>query len=99
MKLNPDNKTVRAVDLLAPGIGEIVGGSQREDNLELLENRMHELGLKPEDYSWYMDLRKYGSAVHSGFGLGFERIIMYITGMQNIRDVIPFPRTPGNCDF
>jgi asparaginyl-tRNA synthetase len=99
MKLNPDNKTVRAVDLLAPGIGEIVGGSQREDNLELLENRMHELGLKPEDYWWYMDLRKYGSAVHSGFGLGFERIIMYITGMQNIRDVIPFPRTPGNCDF
>ena len=99
MKLNPDNKTVRAMDLLAPEIGEIIGGSQREDNLELLLERMDEVGLKHEDYTFYTDLRKYGSFPHSGYGLGFERIIMYITGISNIRDVIPFPRTPKNCDF
>ena len=99
MKLNEDGKTVRAMDLLAPGIGEIIGGSQREDNLELLVNRIHELGLKEEDYWWYLDLRKYGSVPHSGYGLGFERLIMYVTGMANIRDVIPFPRTASNLDF
>ena len=97
MKLNDDNKTVRAVDMLVPGIGEIIGGSQREENLETLLNRMNELGLKEEDYSWYLDTRRYGTVVHSGFGLGFERLVMYMTGMANIRDVIPFPRTPGNC--
>ena len=99
MKLNPDGKTVRAMDLLAPGIGEIIGGSQREDNLEILEGRIRELGMNPEDYEFYLDLRRYGSFPHSGYGLGFERIIMYITGMTNIRDVIPFPRTPNNADF
>ncbi len=99
MKLNPDQKTVRAMDLLAPGIGEIIGGSQREDDLEILKERMDEVGLKHEDYTFYTDLRKYGSFPHSGYGLGFERIIMYITGMSNIRDVIPFPRTPKNCDY
>ncbi|MEK2644627.1 asparagine--tRNA ligase [Bdellovibrio sp. BCCA] len=99
MKLNEDQKTVRAMDLLAPGIGEIIGGSQREDNLELLEKRMSEVGLHPADYSFYMDLRRYGSFPHSGFGLGFERMMMYITGMTNIRDVIPFPRTPKNALF
>ena len=99
MKLNPDQKTVRAMDLLAPGIGEIIGGSQREDDLEILKERMDEVGLKHEDYTFYTDLRKYGSFPHSGYGLGFERIIMYITGISNIRDVIPFPRTPKNCDF
>jgi len=99
MKLNPDGKTVRAMDLLVPGIGEIIGGSQREENFETLIKRIKELGLKESDYSWYLDLRKYGSAVHSGFGLGFERMMMYLTGMQNIRDVIPFPRTPKNCEF
>lgn len=97
MKLNDDNRTVRAVDMLVPGIGEIIGGSQREENLEKLEKRMEELGLKKEDYAWYLDTRRYGSCVHSGFGLGFERLVMYMTGMSNIRDVIPFPRTPGNC--
>lgn len=99
MKLNPDGKTVRAMDLLAPGIGEIIGGSQREDSLEILENRITELGMKPEDYEFYLDLRRFGSFSHSGYGLGFERIIMYITGMTNIRDVIPFPRTPNNAEF
>lgn len=97
MKLNDDGKTVRAVDMLVPGIGEIIGGSQREENLEKLLNRMNELGLKEEDYSWYLDTRRYGTVIHSGFGLGFERLVMYMTGMANIRDVIPFPRTPGNC--
>ena len=97
MKLNDDNKTVRAVDLLVPGIGEIIGGSQREENLEKLQTRMKELGLNEEDYSWYLDTRRYGTCVHSGFGLGFERLVMYMTGIPNIRDVIPFPRTPGNC--
>ena len=99
MKLNPDGKTVAACDLLVPGIGEIIGGSQREDDFEKLSNRLKELGLSEKDYSWYMDLRKYGSCPHSGFGLGFERMMMYLTGMQNIRDVLPFPRTPNNCDF
>jgi asparaginyl-tRNA synthetase len=99
MKLNPDQKTVRAMDLLAPGIGEIIGGSQREDNLELLEERMKAVGLHPKDYSFYLDLRRYGSFPHAGFGLGFERMMMYLTGMSNIRDVIPFPRTPNNALF
>ena len=99
MKLNPDGKTVAAMDCLVPGIGEIIGGSQREDNLEILEKRMEELGLNKEDYQFYLDLRRYGSARHAGFGLGFERCVMYITGMGNIRDVIPFPRTVNNCDL
>ncbi len=99
MKLNEDGKTVAACDCLVPAIGEIIGGSQREDNLELLEKRMEEMGLNKEDYQFYLDLRKYGSARHAGFGLGFERCIMYLTGMGNIRDVIPFPRTVNNCDL
>ena len=99
MKLNEDGKTVAACDCLVPGIGEIIGGSQREDDLELLEKRMDECGLNKEDYGFYLDLRKYGSARHAGFGLGFERCIMYLTGMSNIRDVLPFPRTVGNCDL
>jgi len=99
MKLNEDGKTVRAVDLLAPGIGEIVGGSQREDDYDVLLGKIHEMGLKEEDYWWYLDLRKYGSVPHSVFGLGFDRMLMYITGMTNIRDVIPFPRTTKNLEF
>ena len=99
MKLNEDGKTVRAVDLLAPGIGEIVGGSQREDDYKTLLGKIKEMGLKEEDYWWYLDLRKYGSVPHSGFGLGFDRMLMYITGMTNIRDVIPFPRTTKNLEF
>lgn len=99
MKQNPDGKTVAAADLLVPGIGEIIGGSQREENYDKLLNRMKELNMPIENYEWYLDLRKYGSCIHSGFGLGFERAIMYLTGMQNIRDVIPFPRTPKNCEF
>lgn len=99
MKLNEDGKTVAAMDCLVPGIGEIIGGSQREDNLELLEKRMEEIGLDKEDYGFYLDLRKYGSARHAGFGLGFERCIMYLTGMGNIRDVVPFPRTVNNCEL
>ena len=99
MKLNEDGKTVAAMDCLVPGIGEIIGGSQREDDYEVLKNRMAECGLKEEDYEFYLDLRKYGSARHAGFGLGFERCVMYLTGMGNIRDVIPFPRTVGNCDL
>ena len=99
MKLNPDGKTVAAMDCLVPGIGEIIGGSQREDNYDLLKARIEELGMKPEDYGFYMDLRKYGSARHAGFGLGFERCVMYLTGMGNIRDVLPFPRTVNNCDL
>ena len=99
MKMNEDNKTVAAMDCLVPGIGEIIGGSQREDDIEKLEKRMDELGLKKEDYDFYLDLRKYGSTRHSGFGLGFERCVMYLTGMGNIRDVIPFPRTVKNCDL
>ncbi len=99
MKLNPDNKTVAAVDCLVPGIGEIIGGSQREDNYDKLVARMDELGLEKEDYEFYLDLRKYGSTRHAGFGLGFERCVMYLTGMGNIRDVIPFPRTVNNCEL
>lgn len=99
MKLNEDGKTVAAMDCLVPGIGEIIGGSQREDDLDKLESRMKELGLKTEDYDFYLDLRRYGSTRHSGFGLGFERCVMYLTGMGNIRDVIPFPRTVGTCEL
>ncbi len=99
MKQNPDGKTVAAADLLAPGIGEIIGGSQREENYDKLVARMKELNMDIDSYNWYLDLRKYGSCDHAGFGLGFERAIMYLTGMQNIRDVIPFPRTPKNCEF
>ena len=99
MKLNDDGKTVAAADLLVPGIGEIIGGSQREESYEKLLNRMKELNMPIENYEWYLDLRKYGSCNHAGYGLGFERCIMYLTGMQNIRDVIPFPRTPKNCEF
>ncbi len=99
MKMNEDNRTVAAVDCLVPGIGEIIGGSQREDDYAKLKARMEELGMKTEEYSFYMDLRKYGSTRHAGFGLGFERCIMYLTGMSNIRDVIPFPRTVNNCEL
>ncbi|MDF2801271.1 MAG: asparaginyl-tRNA synthetase [Anaerocolumna sp.] len=99
MKLNDDNKTVAAMDLLVPGIGEIIGGSQREDDYDRLVARMDELGLNKEDYGFYLDLRKYGSTRHAGFGLGFERCVMYLTGMGNIRDVVPFPRTVNNCEL
>ncbi len=99
MKLNEDGRTVAAMDCLVPGIGEIIGGSQREDKLAVLGQRMQECGLKPEDYDFYLDLRRYGSARHAGFGLGFERCVMYLTGMGNIRDVIPFPRTVNNCEL
>lgn len=99
MRQNEDGKTVAAMDVLAPGIGEIIGGSQREERLDVLTARMTELGLHPEQYWWYLDLRRYGSVPHAGFGLGFERTILYATGMQNIRDVIPYPRVPGNAEF
>lgn len=99
MRQNEDGRTVAAMDVLAPGIGEIIGGSQREDRLELLDKRMEELGLNKDAYYWYRDLRRYGSVPHSGFGLGFERLLVYITGVGNVRDVIPFPRTPGNANF
>lgn len=99
MRLNADNKTVAAMDLLVPGVGEIIGGSQREERLDVLTERMEELGLKEDDYWWYLDLRRYGGTKHAGFGLGFERIIMYLTGVSNIRDVIPFPRTVGTAEF
>lgn len=99
MKMNDDNKTVAAMDLLVPGVGELIGGSQREDSYDKLIARMNEMGLEKDDYSWYLDTRKYGSVTHAGFGLGFERAIMYVTGMSNIRDVIPFPRTVNNCDI
>lgn len=99
MRMNDDNKTVAAMDLLVPGVGEIIGGSQREERLELLEKSMDELGLKKEDYWWYLDLRKYGGTRHSGYGLGFERAVMYLTGMSNIRDVLPYPRTVKNAEF
>ena len=99
MRLNDDGKTVAAVDLLVPGVGEIIGGSQREERLEVLQARMKELGLPEEDYGWYLDLRKYGGTKHAGFGLGFERLIMYMTGISNIRDVLPFPRTTGSAEF
>ena len=99
MRLSDDGRTVAALDVLAPGIGEIIGGAQREERLEVLERRMDELNLDKEGYSWYLDLRKYGSVPHAGFGLGFERLVSYITGMANIRDVIPYPRVPGRADF
>ena len=99
MKQNDDGKTVAAMDLLVPGVGEIIGGSQREEDYDKLVNRMKELGMNPDDYSWYLDLRKYGGTKHAGFGLGFERIIMYMTGISNIRDVSSFPRTVKNADF
>ena len=99
MRMNDDGKTVAAADCLVPGIGEIIGGSQREERLELLEGRIAELGMKPEDYWWYCDLRRYGSCKHAGFGLGFERLVMYLTGVSNIRDVLPHPRTVGNAEF
>ncbi len=99
MRLNDDGKTVAAMDILAPGIGEIIGGSQREERLDVLDSRLAEMGLDVDDYSWYRDLRRYGTVPHSGFGLGFERLVAYATGMQNVRDVIPFPRTPNNAAF
>ena len=99
MRLNDDNKTVAAMDLLVPGVGEIIGGSQREERLDVLLARMEELGFKEEDYDWYLKLRKYGGTKHAGYGLGFERIIMYLTGVANIRDVIPYPRTVGNAQY
>lgn len=99
MRINDDGKTVAAMDILAPGIGEIIGGSQREERLDVFDARLAEMGLSQEDYSWYRDLRRYGTVPHSGFGLGFERLVAYVTGMQNVRDVIPFPRTPGNANY
>lgn len=99
MKLNEDGKTVRAMDLLVPGVGELIGGSQREDDVEKLSKRMIEMDLHPEEYEWYLDLRRYGTVPHAGFGVGFERLIMYVTGMENIRDVIPFPRCPKTLEF
>ena len=99
MKQNEDGETVAAVDLEVPGAGELMGGSQREESYEKLVKRMDELGMNKEELSWYLDLRKYGTCIHSGFGMGFERLLIYITGIDNIRDVIPYPRTPGNCEF
>jgi asparaginyl-tRNA synthetase len=99
MKQNDDGKTVRAMDVLVPRLGEIIGGSQREDNFEKLYRRMIEMGMNVDDYNWYLDLRRYGTVPHAGFGLGFERLIQYITGVANIRDVIPFPRAVGQADF
>ena len=99
MKVNPDNKTVAAVDLLVPGSGELMGGSQREENLDVLLNRMKELNVDPEPIEWYLDTRRFGGNIHSGFGMGFERLIMYLTGVENIRDVIPYPRTPKSCEY
>ena len=99
MRINDDKKTVAAADLLVPGIGELIGGSQREEREDVLLARMHELWLKPEDYDFYIKLRRYGGTVHSGYGLGFERMIMYLTGISNIRDVLPYPRTVGNLEY
>ena len=99
MRLNEDGKTVRAMDILFPGIGEIVGGSQREERLDVLQERIKAMGIEEEELWWYLDLRKFGTAPHSGFGLGFERLVLFATGMGNIRDVIPFPRTPQNAAF
>jgi asparaginyl-tRNA synthetase len=99
MRMNDDGNTVAAMDVLAPGIGEIIGGSQREERLDVLDARMRETGLDPAHYGWYRDLRRYGTVPHAGFGLGFERTIAYATGLANVRDVIPFPRTPGNARY
>ncbi|MDP4132946.1 MAG: amino acid--tRNA ligase-related protein, partial [Bacillota bacterium] len=99
MRMNDDNKTVAAMDLLVPGVGEIIGGSQREERLDVLTKRMAELGLNENDYWWYINLRRFGGTKHAGYGLGFERIIMYLTGVSNIRDVIPYPRTVGNAEY
>ena len=99
MRLNEDGKTVRAMDILFPGIGEMVGGSQREERLDVLKKRMAEMNIEEKELWWYLELRKFGTAPHSGFGLGFERLVQFTTGMGNIRDVIPFPRTPQNADF
>ena len=99
MKLNEDGETVAAADLEMPGVGELMGGSQREEDYDKLLSRMKELGMETDSYYWYLNLRKYGGCVHSGFGIGFERLLLYITGADNIRDVIPYPRTPGNCEF
>jgi asparaginyl-tRNA synthetase len=99
MRVNDDGRTVRAMDVLVPGVGEIIGGSQREERLDVLAERMREQGLNPEAYWWYLDLRRYGTVPHAGFGLGLERTVLFLTGMGNIRDVIPFPRTPGNAEF
>jgi asparaginyl-tRNA synthetase len=97
MRLNDDGRTVAAMDVLVPGVGELVGGSQREERLDVLTERLVEAGLSADTYSWYLDLRRFGSVPHAGFGLGFERLLLFATGMENIRDVIPFPRWPGNC--
>jgi asparaginyl-tRNA synthetase len=99
MRLSEDGRTVAAMDVLVPGVGEIIGGSQREERLEILIERMQQSGLNPDDYWWYLDLRRFGTVPHAGFGLGLERMVQYTTGMANIRDVIPFPRTPGHCEF
>ena len=99
MRLNEDGKTVAAMDVLAPGIGEIIGGSQREERLDHLDARITAMGLHPADYGWYRDLRRYGTTPHAGFGLGFERTLAYVTGLSNVRDAIPFPRTPGNAKY
>ena len=99
MRLNDDGKTVRAMDVLFPGIGEIVGGSQREERFDVLKQKMADLDIDQKELFWYLDLRKFGTAVNSGFGLGFERLVQFVTGMSNIRDVIPYPRTPGNASF
>jgi asparaginyl-tRNA synthetase len=99
MRRNDDGRTVAAMDLLVPRVGEIIGGSQREERLEVLEDKMRQVGIAPDSLAWYLDTRRWGSCPHAGFGLGFERLLMYVTGMENIRDVIPFPRTPGNARF
>src|SRR5690606_10069074 len=99
MRLNDDGKTVAAMDVLAPGIGEIIGGSQREERLDVLDARMQQFGLDPEHYDWYRDFRRYGSVPHAGFGLGFERLVVYVCGLSNIRDAIPYPRAPGHAEF
>ena len=99
MRQNDDGQTVAAMDILFPGIGEIIGGSQREERLDKLENRMNEIGIPAKELWWYLDTRRFGACPHAGFGLGFERLVLFVSGMTNIRDVIPFPRTPGHCDF
>ena len=99
MRVNDDGKTVRAMDVLVPKVGEIIGGSQREERLDVLEGRMKEQGLDPEEYWWYLELRRFGTVPHAGFGLGLERLVQFVTGMANIREVIPFPRTPGSAEF